>query len=56
MAMEHDRWFDIVRTGQAVAAMAADGKTFIPGKHEVFPIPQAQITASGGRLTQNNGY
>lgn len=56
MAMEHDRWFDIVRTGQAVAAMAADGKTFIPGKHEVFPVPQAQITASGGRLTQNNGY
>ena len=56
MAMEHDRWFDLVRTGQAVAAMAADGKTFIPGKHEVFPIPQAQITVSGGRLTQNNGY
>lgn len=56
MAMEHDRWFDIVRTGQAVIAMAADGKSFIPGKHEVFPIPQAQITASGGRLTQNNGY
>ena len=56
MAMEHDRWFDIVRTGQGVTAMAAVGKTFIPGKHELFPIPQAQITASGGRLTQNNGY
>jgi hypothetical protein len=54
MAMEHDRWFDLVRTGQAQAAMAADGKTFIVGKHEVFPIPQEQITASGGRLTQNN--
>lgn len=56
MAMEHDRWFDIVRTGQAQAAMAANGKTFIMGTHEVFPIPQEQITASGGRLTQNNGY
>ena len=56
MAMEHDRWFDIVRTGQAQAAMAANGKTFIVGTHEVFPIPQEQITASGGRLTQNNGY
>lgn len=56
MAMEHDRWFDLVRTGQAQAAMAAVGKTFIPGTHEVFPIPQAQITASGGRLIQNNGY
>lgn len=56
MAMEHDRWFDLVRTGQAQSAMAANGKTFIVGTHEVFPIPQEQITASGGRLTQNNGY
>jgi hypothetical protein len=56
MAMEHDRWFDIVRTGQAVAAMAAHGKTFIPGKHELFPIPQSQVTASGGLLIQNPGY
>lgn len=54
MAMEHDRWFDLVRTGQAITAMAAVGKTFIPGKHEVFPIPQNAIIASGGRLTQNN--
>lgn len=56
MAMEHDRWFDLVRTGQAAAAMTANGKTFIVGVHEVFPIPQDQITASGGRLAQNNGY
>ncbi|WP_294819034.1 RagB/SusD family nutrient uptake outer membrane protein [uncultured Flavobacterium sp.] len=56
MAMEHDRWFDIVRTGQGVSAMAAVGKTFIPGTHELFPIPQPQVTLSGGRLTQNNGY
>lgn len=54
MAMEHDRWFDLVRTGQAQSAMAADGKTFIVGKHEVFPIPEAQIAVSGGLLTQNN--
>lgn len=56
MAMEHERWFDLVRTGQAQAAMAADGKTFIPGVHEVFPIPEPQIAVSGGRLIQNNGY
>ena len=56
MAMEHDRWFDLVRTGQAESAMAADGKTFEVGKHELFPIPQDQITASGGKLTQNPGY
>ena len=56
MAMEHDRWFDIIRTGQAQAAMAADGKTFIAGRHELFPVPQQQITLSGGRLAQNPGY
>ena len=56
MAMEHDRWFDLIRTGQAAAAMAADGKIFAVGTHELFPIPQDQIIASGNRLTQNNGY
>lgn len=56
MAMEHDRWFDLVRTGQAVSAMAANGKTFEVGKHEVFPIPDPQIASSSGILTQNNGY
>lgn len=55
MAMEHDRWFDLVRTGQAQSKMALDGKTFIPGKHELFPIPSDQIIASGGRLMQNPG-
>lgn len=56
MAMEHDRWFDLVRTGTAQAAMAADGKTFVPGVHEVFPIPANEITRSGGLLTPNPGY
>ncbi len=56
MAMEHDRWFDLIRTGQALSKMAIDGKTFVPGKHELFPIPQSEITKSGGRLLQNPGY
>ncbi len=56
MAMEQDRWFDLIRTGQAATSMALDGKTFVVGKHEVFPIPQEQIIATGGLLTQNNGY
>lgn len=56
MAMEHDRWFDLVRTGKALSAMAANGKTYIPGKHEVFPIPQNEIILSGGILLQNPGY
>jgi hypothetical protein len=56
MAMEHDRWFDIVRTGKAQAAMAAVGKIFVLGKHELYPIPEEQITLSKGLLTQNPNY
>lgn len=56
MAMEHDRWFDIVRTGKAPTAMTAVGKVFVTGKHELFPIPEEQITLSKGILTQNPNY
>lgn len=56
MAFEHDRFFDLVRTGQAVAAFAIHGKTFVAGKHELFPLPQAFITQAGGLSTQNPGY
>ncbi|MEH6658939.1 RagB/SusD family nutrient uptake outer membrane protein [Leeuwenhoekiella marinoflava] len=55
LAMEHDRWFDLVRTGQAEAAMAADGKTFITGKHELFPIPNNQLVQTP-EMVQNPGY
>ncbi len=56
LALEHDRWFDLVRTGQAKDAMAADGKTFITGRHELFPIPQPFINESKGLSTPNPGY
>lgn len=57
LAFEHDRWFDLVRTGQAETAMAADGgKKFIVGKHELFPLPQDFITEAGGLSAQNPGY
>lgn len=56
MAFEHDRFFDLVRTGQAVAAFAVDGKTFVAGKHELFPLPQAFITQAKGLSIQNPGY
>lgn len=56
MAFEHDRFFDLVRTGQAQAAFAVDGKTFVPGKHELFPIPDAFIKQANGLSQQNPGY
>ncbi|HEX8505578.1 MAG TPA: RagB/SusD family nutrient uptake outer membrane protein [Hymenobacter sp.] len=61
LALEHDRFFDLVRQesvqpGRIVPIFAAQGKTFVKGKNELFPIPQPQIDLSGGRLTQNPGY
>lgn len=55
LAFEHDRWFDLVRTGQAKEMMAKDGKTFITGKHELFPIPNAQLIQTP-TMTQNPGW
>jgi starch-binding outer membrane protein, SusD/RagB family len=56
MAMEHDRFFDLVRTGRAGEVLRAHGKNFVDGKNEVFPIPQKHIDLSGGLLEQNPGY
>lgn len=50
LAMEGDRFFDLVRTGQAAAKIPG----FVAGKHEVFPIPQLEVEISG--LTQNPNY
>ena len=56
LAMEADRFFDLVRTNRAAAVMTAHGKPFVTGRHELFPIPQIQRDFSGGRITQNPGY
>jgi hypothetical protein len=56
LAMEHDRFFDLVRQGRAGTVLRAQGKNFVDGKHELFPIPQKHIDISGGRLRQNPGY
>ncbi len=56
LGMEHERFFDIVRWGIAADVLQAQGKTFVVGKSELLPIPQAQIDISNGVLHQNNGY
>jgi starch-binding outer membrane protein, SusD/RagB family len=56
LAMENDRFFDLVRQGRAGTVLRAHGKPFVDGKHEVFPIPLSQILVSQGKLTQNPGY
>ena len=56
LAMEHDRWFDLIRTGRAAQVMQAVKPNFIPGKNELLPIPSLQIALSGGKLIQNPLY
>jgi hypothetical protein len=56
LAMEQHRWFDIIRQGRAPELMSAAGKTFVPGRHELYPIPQREIDLSAGLLQQNPGY
>ena len=55
LAFEHDRWFDLIRTDQAYDAMTANGKKFIKGKHELFPIPNQQLI-DVPTMTQNPGW
>ncbi len=54
LAMEFDRFFDLVRQGRAATVLAPKG--FVAGKNEVWPIPQNEIDLSAGVLTQNPGY
>lgn len=57
LAMEHDRFFDLVRWGVAEERLHAAGKTNFQNSRDVLlPIPQAQIDLSRGALVQNPGY
>lgn len=52
LAFEGQRWFDLVRTGTVDAEM---GET-IDSKYHLFPIPDSEVLASFGVITQNAGY
>lgn len=54
LAGEGHRFFDLVRTGQAAAAIPG----FIANKNEVFPIPLVELELANavGRWGQNQGY
>jgi starch-binding outer membrane protein, SusD/RagB family len=53
LAMEWERFYDLIRWGEAKTAI---GASFVVGKHELFPIPQSEIDKSGGLITPNPGY
>lgn len=54
LAMENDRYFDVIRQGRAATVFGPKG--WVAGKSEVWPIPYNEILLSGGKLTQNPGY
>ncbi len=54
LAMENDRYFDVIRQGRAASLFGVKG--WIANKNEVWPIPYNEILLSGGKLTQNQGY
>lgn len=54
LAMESDRFFDVIRQGRAATVFA--DRNFKAGKNELQPIPISEIVASGGLLKQNPGY
>ncbi len=73
LAMEGHRFFDLVRYGTAATELNAyaahevssgyvllNAATFVAGKNEYYPVPQAEIDQStiSGKVTlkQNNGY
>lgn len=56
LASEMKRFPDLRRWGILAEVNQSDGKPFVEGKHEYFPIPQGQIDLSEGNLDQNPGY
>jgi hypothetical protein len=54
LAMENDRYFDVIRQGRGLAVFGVKG--WKANKNEVWPIPQNEIELSGNLLKQNPGY
>jgi hypothetical protein len=54
LALESDRYFDVIRQGRGEEVFGPKG--WKANKNEVWPIPQTEIDLSGGLLTQNPGY
>ncbi|WP_228085283.1 RagB/SusD family nutrient uptake outer membrane protein [Mucilaginibacter sp. JRF] len=54
LAMEFDRYFDVIRQGRGAEIFGPKG--WQANKNEIWPIPQNEIDLSTGVLTQNPGY
>jgi hypothetical protein len=56
LALEGQRFFDLVRWGDAYDKLKDTGYGFKTEKNELFPIPQTEIDITGGSLIQNPNY
>jgi starch-binding outer membrane protein, SusD/RagB family len=54
-ALEYQRWFDLKRTGRAVAVLTAKGKAINVNK-QLLPVPQYALSQNPNLLPQNPGY
>jgi len=54
LAMESQRFFDLIRTGRAVSVLGPLG--FKANKNERLPIPQVEIDITEGAINQNPGW
>lgn len=56
-AGEGENWFDWIRTGQLEEQLTFQSRAqYYRPRLVFFPKPQAQVTLSGGKITQNDGY
>ncbi len=57
LPLENHRWYDLVRTGRAIAALAAVGITIDPSDL-LFPVPNSQVLIynNPAGFSQNPGY
>ncbi len=56
MAMEEERFWDLIRWDIDVATLHASGSPLYQLKHRLLPIPQGEIDKSNGVLIQNPNY
>jgi len=62
--LEHERFFDLVRHGQAAEVLhnfansynTSKGANYQKGVNDIFPIPQSEINLSHGKLEQDKDY
>lgn len=54
-AFEGHRWFDLVRTGRAIAVLGSKVRGGLTPQQLVLPVPLSQIDVNPAKITQNEG-